>query len=165
MIDRCTYRHFDDLMPHQQKEMLEVLNRTHGEPKESEPAIAINGGRPVALLKGGKVIAALVTDEDHNVLHWAGVPNTRFTREFGHTPAEAILREHLARRGDGKIEFVGQASDAAIELFHRKYFDPKHTQTYRNGPNNGIQFSEQALKTLKPALRSQDHDWRLYLPH
>lgn len=165
MAERCAFRHFGDLAPHQQKQMFDVLNRTHGAPDEPEPQIILTGGRPVALLKDGKVIAALVTDEHHNVLHWAGVLNTQFTREMGQTPAEAILREHLARRGDGKIEFVGQASDAAIDLFYRKYFDPKHTQTYRNGPNNGIHFSEQALKNLQPAVRSQDQVWRLYRSH
>jgi len=159
MIDHCRIAHFDDLKSHQQVQMLDVLNRP-----SKGPIFALNGGRPVALLKDEKVIAALVTDEDNRILHWDGQPSREFNTHFGHSPAEAIMREYVAMRGDGKLEFVGNGSDTAIKWFYKKIYDPNHTPTYENGENNGIRFSPQALRHLKPAIRSAVSAWRLYRP-
>lgn len=163
MIERCRIAHFDDLKPHQQVQMLEVLTGVHqSRSPETLPQFGLNGGRPVALLKDGKIIAAIVTDEQHNVLHWAGRPDRKFLKEVGHSPAIAIMRAHLAQRGDKKITFVGPASDAATNLFYNRFFVEGKTELSKKGRISTIAFTDDLVAKLKSKISSSAQDWRLH---
>ncbi len=163
MIERCTYRHFDDLAPHQQHDMLALLTGTHQttEP-EKLPQFGLNGGRPVALLKDGKVIAAMITDENHNILHWAGRMDREFQKEIGHSPALAIMRAHLAEQKNGKITFVGQSSDAATNLVYNKFFVKGQTTLSKEGDISIITFTTDLTEKLEPKIQCDPRVWRPY---
>jgi|GEM_PF-3144610 len=160
MIDRCRIAHFDDLKPHQQAQMLDVLNDTTSH--ETQPTFALTGGRPVALLKDEKVIAAMVTDENHKILHWAGRQDREFLEHFRHTPAMAIMRAYLQHRGKRNITFVGQASDAAINLFNRRFGQRGAYYNKKQGALKKIYISKTRFGKMKSKIPFEPNVWRLY---
>ncbi len=168
MIERCAYRHFDDLTPHQQNEMLDVLNLKRGS-SEEHMNIGINDGRPVALLKDGKIIAAMVTDENHNILHFNGRNDREFLKEVGHTPAEAILRAYVQHRNDRKLTFVGNASDGAINVFNNRFTEDINGKRFLKGVRFGkpagdlktIHISKYRFKNFKSSIGFEPEAWRM----
>ncbi len=168
MLERCAYRHFDDLMPHQKKQMFAVLNQKQGA-SEAHMTFWLMGGRAVALLKDEKVIAAMVTDEDHNILHFNGRTDREFLRQMGYTPAEAIMRAYVQHRNDRKLTFVGEASDGAVNLFNNRFTEEVKGTRFLKGVRFGkpvgdvrsIHISKYRLKNFKPAIAFDSDVWRM----
>ncbi|MBI2445132.1 hypothetical protein HYV43_01960 [Candidatus Micrarchaeota archaeon] len=168
MIERCAYRHFDDLTAHQQKQMIAVLNRKEGA-SEVHMDFMLTDGRPVALLKDDRIIAAIVLDKDHNILHFNGRNDREFLKEIGHTPAEAILRAYVEHRNDRKLTFVGEPSDGAINMFNNRFTEETNGKRFLKGVRFGrpagdvktIHISKYRFKKFKSAIPFKPDVWRM----
>ncbi len=177
MIERCPYRHFADLTENQQDQMLALLNRGDGEiQRRPWNESHLIGHRPVALLMDEKVIAAMVTDKDHHVVHWAGKTNRKFLDEFKRTPAMELMRSHIEQLKGRPLTFHGVFEEdgtrwpfgfAEGNLFKNRYSKHGIQPEIRDGVWNYdvSKLPESVREKLKPKIPCNDSVWRLYRPH
>lgn len=141
--------HYADLPRAQREQAVRLLSYEHMHKvlPAGHPVYAISPGTaPVALLRGEKVLAALVTDGQMHVSNWAGHMDRQFKKEYGHTPAEELMRHHLALTR-GKLTYYGKMTDEAATAFERRILD--------NGGSKPVASGDIRMLTVPPELLAE----------
>jgi hypothetical protein len=149
----------------QKKEVVDLLSGEHVH-KDEGPAdqhyAVCPGDRLTVLLKeknGKTQPLAAISTEDKHVFHWAGKPDLDFVKEHGHTPAEELMRQHIARQPDGRITFAYAIGGYPANALGKRLLEVGGGSIKREGDTRTITIAKEFLKKMKPALASERAVW------
>ncbi len=165
-MDQHTFAHYGDLSDSQKEAMVRLLSYEHRPPNPEHPD---NPVRPiqdkdmaVALLKNGKPIAAIVTNGRQKVYNWAGRMDKKFLGQFGHTPAEEMIRQHLFRlRGKNMTYDYRMEYDARL-AFDNRLLAKGVARPKKRNQTRTIKIPPELRKELTSALKHDSNAWRIF---
>jgi len=159
---------YNDLSSELKTQTVRLLSAEHlSNDPDSLPIQPIeHGNHPTVLMKDGRVIAALVTDGRQRVHNWAGRIDREFLKEFGHTPAEELLRQHLLNlQGRKRVNLTFSEAlntTAAVNAFYKRLYDNGTPIPALRGDRRTLKIPTEILARLKPALPAQETAWRRF---
>ncbi len=156
---------YQALDPEQKTEVVRILSAEHVYPDEDkslDPGYLVSAGEKLTVLlkeKNGKTqpIAAISTEGKH-VFNWAGKLDKDFVERHGHTPAEELIRKHVARQ-NGKFTFAFAIDGYPANSLRKRLLEPGGGTINRDGDIRTVTINKAFLKKMKPALTSERKAW------
>ncbi|HIH20822.1 TPA: hypothetical protein HA244_06145 [Candidatus Micrarchaeota archaeon] len=163
-MGKFVIRNYVNMTRPERVQAVRLLSYEHVSPNpDSEPVRPVeHGDFIVTLMKGDKVVAAIVTDGKTKVHNWAGHLDREFLKQYGHTAAEELLRQHLVRIKGKHMTYEGGMYEPAAIAFDKR-LKAKGTpvpEVRENTETRTLRIPFNLRRKLKPALPYREKIWK-----